>query len=194
MIELNEDFWTSRYLNHQTGWDIGEVSTPIKEYIDQLQSTDMRVLIPGSGNAYEAEYLWEKGFRQVDVLDLSIEPLHHLKQRVIDWPENQLLHKDFFAHQGAYDLIIEQTFFCALNPSLRGAYVRKMKELLKPQGKLVGLLFNIPLNADQPPFGGDQSTYLSLFEKEFTMLKMETAFNSVPPRAGNELWIALTPR
>jgi len=193
MIELNEHFWTERYLNHQTGWDIGQVSTPIKEFIDQLTDTNIRVLIPGAGNAYEAEYLWSKGFRQVDVLDLSIEPLAHLQQRVPGWPEDQLLHKDFFDHDQPYDLIIEQTFFCALNPKLRTAYVKKMKELLKPNGKLVGLLFNIPLNTDKPPFGGHLADYRSLFTPDFNILKMEKAYNSAPPRAGNELWISLSP-
>lgn len=191
MVELNETFWTERYLNQQTGWDIGYVSTPIARYIDQLENKDLKILIPGAGNAYEAEYLWENGFQNIDVLDISTFPLNELKRRLPDLPDSQLLNGDFFELEGQYDLILEQTFFCALSPNLREAYVKKMSQLLKPEGKLVGLLFNIPLFEDRPPFGGDSSIYKPLFEKEFIIDRMEIAHNSVEPRANSELWISL---
>ena len=35
MENLNSDFWTQRYKEGSTGWDIGYPSTPIKEYIDK---------------------------------------------------------------------------------------------------------------------------------------------------------------
>ena len=53
-------------------------------------------------------------------------------------------------------VILEQTFFCALDPALRDRYVAHMEQLLAPGGKLVGVLFNDTLNADRPPFGGSQ--------------------------------------
>ena len=31
-----KEYWSQRYKDAQTGWDIGSPSTPIKEYIDQL--------------------------------------------------------------------------------------------------------------------------------------------------------------
>ena len=189
--QLDQAYWTNRYLQGKTGWDIGEVSTPLKEYIDQLEDKSRKILIPGAGNAYEAEYLWSQGFEQVHVVDLSGEPLRHLKNRVPDFPSENLLQKDFFELEGTYDLILEQTFFCALQPQLRPAYVSKMNELLSAQGKLVGLLFNIPLNDDQPPFGGSKKEYERLFQDQFDIRLMETAYNSIPPRAGNELFIQM---
>jgi hypothetical protein len=86
---------------------------------------------------------------------------------------------------------LEQTFFCALEPSLREEYVNKMVQLLKPGGKLVGLLFNIPLNNDKPPFGGNREEYLALFKEKFKIETLETAYNSIPQRAENELFIKL---
>lgn len=194
MIQLDEAYWTSRYDQHQTGWDIGEVSTPIKTYIDHIDNKGISILIPGAGNAYEAEYLWNQGFRQVDVLDISTEPLQHLQKRVPDWPNYQLIHKNFFDHEKQYDLIIEQTFFCALTPDLRKDYVVHMHRLLKPEGKLVGLLFNVPLNDDQPPFGGDKDDYEVLFSQEFYIQTMEVCYNSIGPRANRELWINMRPK
>ena len=185
---MDEQFWSNKYESGSLGWDIGHESTPIKAYVDQLDHKDIQILIPGAGNAYEAEYLFNAGFQNVHVLDLSAYPLTNLKQRIPSFPSEQLHQKNFFDFEGAFDLIIEQTFFCALEPSLRATYVEKMNELLKPGGKLVGLLFNIPLNIDRPPFGGDLNTYKELFESYFDIRILETAYNSIPQRAGNELF------
>lgn len=190
-LVLEENYWTERYGRGETGWDIGYPSTPIKEYIDQLEDKDVKILIPGAGNAYEAEYFWKQGFKNVRVLDISTLPLEHLKERVPDFPEEQLIHSDFFDHSGEYDLIIEQTFFCALNPELRPKYVEKAAELLKPTGKLVGLLFHVPMNSDRPPFGGSREEYQKLFAGSFDISIMETAYNSIGPRMGSEVFVKM---
>ena len=188
-VNLNESFWSDKYRSGDMGWDIGYASTPLKEYIDQLKNKDLNILIPGGGNSYEAEYLFNKGFSNVSVVDISRIPLDNLLKRVPDFPKENLLHQDFFKLDQTYDLILEQTFFCAQDPNLREKYVSKMHQLLKPKGKLVGLLFNIPLNEDKPPFGGSEAEYRLLFEDEFVIDKMETAHNSIPQRAGNEFFI-----
>jgi SAM-dependent methyltransferase len=95
---------------------------------------------------------------------------------------------DFFDHQDSYDLILEQTFFCALSPSLRNDYVTHMHRLLKSGGKLVGLLFQFPLTESGPPFGGSATEYLDRFEPLFSIQTLETCYNSIPPRQGNELF------
>ncbi len=183
--------WTLRYHNGETGWDIGYVSTPFKNYINTLINKELRILIPGGGNGYEAEYLFQKGFKNVYLLDWSDAPLANFAARNVAFPHHQLLHEDFFLHKGAYDLILEQTFFCAIHPSLRAAYAQKMYELLAQNGRLVGLLFNIPLNNDRPLFGGTEAEYRGYFEPYFHFRHFETCYNSIPPRAGNELWMEL---
>lgn len=192
-MQLNESYWSTRYQQGQIGWDIGDVSTPIKEYIDQLTDKDISILIPGAGNAYEAEYLWNSGFRNITVVDLAQEPLNNLQSRIPDFDSGNLIQGDFFDLDQTFDLVIEQTFFCALVPSLRKAYTEKMSEVVKEEGKLVGLLFNIPLFDDHPPFGGHKKDYLPLFSERFKVKVMETACNSVMPRAGNELFINMSP-
>ncbi len=188
---LDKNYWSQRYLNDQTGWDAGAITTPIKEYIDQLSDKTVSILIPGAGNAYEAEYLHNQGFLHVTVLDISPEPLANIRRRIPSFPENQLVNGDFFEHTGAYDLIIEQTFFCAIEPALRSTYVKKMHALLKPTGNLAGVLFNNQLAAEGPPFGGSKEEYLNYFQPYFHIVKMETCFNSIKPRADKELFINL---
>ena len=189
IMELNKDIWNQRYLDHDMGWDIGYISTPLKAYFDQLSNKELRILIPGCGNAYEAEYLYQKGYKNVTLIDWAQKALDEFQQRNMDFPEDQLICTDFFKHHGQYDLIIEQTFFCALDPKLRPDYVQQMKNLLAKKGKLVGLLFNDKLYSHRPPFGGKKSEYEKLFSEHFTNVNMETAHNSIPSRQGRELFL-----
>lgn len=187
---INESFWHNRYLQNQTGWDAGGVTTPLKEYFDQLTDRTLRILIPGAGNAWEAGYLHEKGFTNVVVLDLAQPPLDNLQKRVPDFPESHLIKGDFFNHEGIYDLIVEQTFFCALDPSLRKKYAEKMAYLLHSGGKLAGVLFDKEFEGG-PPFGGCADEYREYFKPLFRFKTFETCRNSIPPRSGNELFVIL---
>lgn len=186
--ELNEHYWNSRYQNNNTGWNIGYPSTPIKTYIDQLQDKSIKILIPGAGNSYEAEYLWENGFKNIYVLDIAKTPLLNLKSRIPYFPDAQLLHMNFFDLGMTFDLVLEQTFFCALNPMLRPKYVQKMHQTLRLKGKLVGLLFDFELTEQGPPFGGNQNEYQNLFNPLFNVKILERSFNSIKPRDGKELF------
>ena len=67
--------------------------------------------------------------------------------------------------------------------------MQKTHELLKDNGKLVGLLFDKEFHNPFPPFGGNKTTYQKLFEKHFFLKVFETAHNSIKPRAHNELFI-----
>lgn len=184
----SSSYWRERYLNKETGWDIGKVSPPIREYIDQLKTKKIDILIPGAGNAYEAEYLFKNGFKNVFVLDIAAEPLRNFKKRVPEFPDKNLLQQDFFSIQGNYDLVLEQTFFSAIPPQKRPAYVSKMDEILKPGGKLAGVLFNMDFPFEGPPYGGKSSEYRQLFSPVFKIEKFEICYNSIPPRQGNELF------
>lgn len=188
-MNLSKDYWENRYLTEETGWDIGYVSTPIKTYLDQLEDKSIMILIPGAGNAHEAEYAFKSGFKNTFIIDLSQKAIQNIKTRVPEFPDSQLIFGDFFDLEMKFDLILEQTFFCAIHPKLRSAYAKKMTELLKPSGKLVGLLFNATLNTDKPPFGGDPLEYQNYFEPYFDMAIFEAAHNSIPERANRELFI-----
>jgi methyl halide transferase len=94
-------------------------------------------------------------------------------------------------HNDKYDLIVEQTFFCAINPGERKKYAEKIHNLLNPGGKLVGLLFNHEFGNDSPPYGGTKEEYLEYFKPFFQIKHFSTAYNSIKPRAGRELFINL---
>ncbi|WP_320814341.1 methyltransferase domain-containing protein [Flavobacterium sp.] len=186
-MKLNSNYWENRYQNNEIGWDTGEITTPLKEYIDQLNNKKIKILIPGAGNGYEFDYLIHNGFKNVFVVDLAPTPLKNIEQRNPDFKDN-LIQSDFFELDQKFDLILEQTFFCALDPALRLNYAIKTNELLNSNGKIAGLLFDFPLTEDGPPFGGSIEEYKTLFSKAFKLKTLEKAHNSIKPRANKELF------
>jgi len=187
---LDKNFWDNRYKTGQTGWDIGAPSTPLTDYIDSLVNKDLAILIPGCGRAYEAEYFFKKGFKDITVIDISPTALHDFSKRLPDFPKKQLINANFFDLQGKYDLLIEQTFFCAIDVSLRQDYVKHASSILKKEGKIVGLLFAEEFGNDYPPFGGTKKEYIKLFSENFEIQKIELAHNSIEKRKGRELFIS----
>jgi SAM-dependent methyltransferase len=184
------NYWDERYKSNQTGWDIKQVSPPLKDYIDNLTDTKLKILIPGCGNAYEAEYLLNKGFNNVTLIDISPTLVNTLKEKFAGKPI-RILNADFFEHKGKYDLILEQTFFCAIDPSLRKQYVNTCFNFLKDGGKIAGLLFNIVFEEEGPPYGGIKEEYEALFKTKFMLNKFDKCLISIIPRRNNELFIEL---
>lgn len=184
---LSADYWNERYMNNAVPWDLGTVSPPLKAYFDQLPNKNISILIPGAGNSYEALYLLEQGFTNITVIDIAPAAIQSLKEKFRNHAAIQFIQTDFFDWEGQYDLIVEQTFFCAIDPILRKKYISKMASLLSSDGKLVGLLFNRQFEGG-PPFGGDKDSYQPLFEKHFQIDRMAPCYNSVAPRAGTELF------
>lgn len=192
MNRFDQAYWTDRWINRQTGWDVGKISDPFVGFFSGLENRNMKILIPGGGNSYEGEYLFNQGFQNVYVLDIAPQPIANLKARSPQFPDNRLLCMDFFKLDQTFDLVVEQTFFCALDPVLRPAYVQKMHEILNPDGRLAGLLFNFPLTEEGPPFGGSEGEYRTLFSPYFNLDVLKPAENSIEPRKGRELWFEFT--
>ncbi len=181
--------WEKRYQDKNTGWDIGKISSPLKEYFDQLNDKSVKILIPGCGKGHEAAYLHNKGFTNVFLLDLAPSPLKDFKNQHPTFRKKHLIQDNFFEHQGQYDLIVEQTFFCAIHPSHRQEYAKKVHQLLLPKGKLMGLLWSVKLNEDHPPFGGSKEEYHDYFDEYFEFVHFGNAYNSIKPRSGRELFL-----
>ncbi|MCS7073932.1 MAG: TPMT family class I SAM-dependent methyltransferase, partial [Bacteroidia bacterium] len=111
--QLNQDYWNQRYLNQETGWDMGMPSPPLIAYLEQITNKDTKILIPGCGNAYEAEWLVNHHFTNVTVLDIAPEVVKRVTNKLKNSKVRVVL-EDFFEHTETYDLILEQTFFCAI--------------------------------------------------------------------------------
>ncbi len=185
------EYWDKFFEKNHLGWDIGYVSTPLKEYFDQLEDKSIKILVPGAGRGWEVEYLYKSGFRNVVYHDFSSLAHEAFLKRVPDFPRDQMLQEDFFSLRGSFDLVVEQAFFSALPKNRRKDYARQMHNLLKPGGKLMGLLFTHEFSHDVPPFGGSLAEYKSLFFTLFTVRTFEVAYNSIHPRKEREFFIIL---
>ena len=191
MTFLDKKYWQTRYLKNQTGWDLGYVSNPLKKYFDQLTNKNLKILIPGCGNGYEAEYLFHMGFENVFVLDITHEPIFNLLNRCPNFSKNNCFIEDFFEWQSneKFDLIIEQTMFCAIDPVKRKDYLIKIHNLLENNGKYVGVLFNRTFDSG-PPFGGNIHEYEQLFNPIFNDSTIEHCNDSIQERSGSEVFIS----
>lgn len=187
-MKLDKNYWDQLYINKTLGWDIGYISPPLKDYFDQLSNKNLKILIPGGGNGYEAEYLYKKGFINTYYLDYSEYAINNFKKQCPQFPVNNILSDDFFEHQCSYDLIIELAFFTSINPENREQLANKIYELLNTGGKYVGLFFNHEFKLNKPPYGAMKETYLELIKDKFSVKTFEVAYNSIKPRAERELF------
>jgi thiopurine S-methyltransferase len=190
---LDSSFWNLRYQNNQTGWDLGEISNPIKKWFDNQENKKINILIPGAGKGHEVKYGFENGFGNIFYMDLSSCAADLFKEICPLFPKDQILTGDFFSLKKPlfFDVIIEQTFFCAIHPVLRPNYVEKTNEILKENGKIIGLLFNREFDTNGPPFGGTEKEYRGLFNSKFNFKKFENSLLSSLPRKEYEFWIEL---
>ncbi len=190
-VPMNREYWETRWEKQETRWDIGYAAPALTKYIDGIADKDTAVLIPGCGNAYEAEYLLNNGFTNITLIDIAQGAIGNLKRKFEGNKALTIICEDFFEHKGRYDLVLEQTFFSAIPPFKRRAYAAKMHEILTEKGRVVGVLFDEQFNNPFPPFGGCPCEYRPVFEPYFTIEKMETCYNSIESRKDREVFINL---
>lgn len=182
-----KEYWNNRWINKQTGWDISQASPALVKILNKYPK-DASILIPGCGNAYEAEYLIKNDYKNITLIDISEELCNNLKAKFSVYKNApKIICGDFFEHNGQYDLILEQTFFCAIEPKMRENWCSKMNALLKDTGKVEGLLFNIIFEKAGPPFGGSQVEYEQMFTKYFSKVQFNECLTSIAPRKGTEI-------
>ena len=67
-----------------------------------------------------------------------------------------------------------------------------IRDRLRKEGQIVGLLFAVNFQKDGPPFGGDITEYQKLFEQKYEINKLQICKTSIPEREGSEIWMELT--
>lgn len=183
-------FWESCYQACRTPWDLGGPTPVFERLIREGTLPKGRLLVPGAGRGYDAIAFARAGY-QVTALDLSIQASNELRTAAEAAGTPLEVHVgDFFSLEtpGAYDLALEYTFYCAIDPSLRAAYRDQMARLIKPGGLLFGLFF--PLRApgpSGPPFQVSPDEIRGSFMEGFELVHEEFPAESIKPRKGNEL-------
>merc|ERR1719162_1113175 len=112
-------------------FDVAGVSLPLAAELarrkreTQTLPPGLSALIPGSGRAYDALALAEYGFASVTALDMSPTACVAAREEIAAYNADSscssinVVCGDFFEHEGHYDFIWDNTFLCALDPSVR---------------------------------------------------------------------------
>lgn len=194
MANLSASDWEKRYATEDTPWDL---KGPTPEFMRLAEESFFprkggRALVPGGGRGHDAIFLAQKGF-EVNLVDFAPSALEAaLAEASREKVVVNAFRQDFFElsqsgyHQNSYDLFLEYTFFCAIDPSLRADYARAAASLLRPGGILLGLFFPLLTDKAGPPFQVSQEEIEKLFSPHFE-LRFEDPRESIKPRAGREI-------
>ena len=183
-------FWEQRYQEGTTGWNLGQAAPPFVSFLNTPQALSPgRTAVLGCGEGYDALLFASKDFEVIgfDFAPSAIAAANYLAE--VAGISTQFLQRDIFdlADEFAsyFNYVIEHTCFCAILPGRRPAYVELVRNLLRPNGELIGLFFTHS-RAGGPPFGVTPAQIEEYFAADFELLSLVPAANSVPSRQGEE--------
>ncbi|MCO5142494.1 MAG: TPMT family class I SAM-dependent methyltransferase [Oligoflexia bacterium] len=192
MKDLSAAAWNDHYLEGITPWDLQGPCPQILEFTKEPWfSSTASILLPGAGRGHDAIALASMG-HNVSAVDFAPGAIKALLQQAKEKKQNvHVFQRDFFSlsndpfHKERYDIIIEYTFFCAIDPKLRANYIKLAHQLLRPNGYFAGIFFPTTNDKEPPPFVVDREEVLSLFKEGFTGEICEPNI-SIKPRKGRE--------
>lgn len=187
------DEWDKCWEERATPWDLGQV-TPIVSHLVQQQGLLPwgRVLVPGCGAAYDVLALASPN-RYVIGVDISEKAVKRAQELASSAPNAkycEFVKTDFFTWAPAepFDLIFDYTFFCAIEPSMRSAWGKRVAELLKHNGELITLMFPIGDHEGGPPYAVSIPRYEEVLHPlGFEAISIENNELAVGRRKGREM-------
>ncbi|TPX42641.1 thiopurine S-methyltransferase [Synchytrium endobioticum] len=196
MVNSTEDGWNQAWQNDLTLWDQGQSSPALVNLIKEGVVPNGRCLVPGCGSGWDCFLFVETGNRTavgVDMAPLGIDAAIRARQKAgISEEKVELICADFFMFSSGdgFDVVYDYTFLCALKPSLRIPWAKRMGELLKPGGVLITLMFPLATFDGGPPYALSVETYHELLDDAFDCIFVKDC-DSFPTRQGQEkigLW------
>ena len=192
-IGYSREDWERHYDEKDLRWDLNEVAPPLVHLWKERNFSPCKAIVPGCGAGHEAIFLAKKGFN-VTAVDYTYGAIKLIKSA---FKKNncsgEVLHQDFFKLDCEYDqsfeLILEHTFFCAINPTKRRTYVETAKRILKPGGYLIGLFYETKEDGG-PPFNTRQEDIEKYFSSSFIIESLNKTTYSTEQRRGKE-WLAI---
>ena len=177
--------WEQRYRDGNTPWDLDAAPPVLEDLVASLGPTPLRVLVPGVGSGHDA-IAWARAGHQVTAFDVAPLAVTRARQRVADRGlAVEVLEADLFAlpvnWDATFDIVWEQTCFCAIEPVQRGSYVAAMARVLHPDGTYYGLFWNHGMPGG-PPWDVTEDEVRAVFPPRFVIASLEPVTNSVPGR------------
>jgi len=197
--------WESHYLEGHTPWDKGEASPPLRDLLTRWSEEGadkrQRVLVPGCGTGHDVRAI-ARAWPEAEVIGLDLSPTALAAARKVpatggkdDYLEGDLftLAPEDLPGGKLVDLVWEHTCFCAIEPSMRAAYVRAVAGLLVPGGGLWGVFYLDPYDDEHqpgagPPHGTSVGELHDHFVDRFEILDEWSPPHTYPGREGRE-WV-----
>jgi len=112
--------------------------------------------------------------------DESCVQMNIVQLNIFDLPDH---------YENFFDIVIEYTCFCAISPERRFEYDRVVWQLLKPEGKLLGLFLPLDKNLEEggPPWGVSIMELHKLFSLHWELESEEMPRESIDRRADREV-------
>ena len=182
-------FWSDIYTEGDPPWDLGAPAPALVEALESVRPpAGGEALVPGCGIGHEAIHLAETGWK-VTAVDFAPEAVKEARTRVRHLPvrvvQSDIFELDEF-YENKFNLVLEHTCYCAIPPELRPEYARVMATVLRNQGQLVGLFWEV--EGEGPPYSTDPSDIDNNFSERFEIVELARARNSFAERRGEE-WL-----
>ncbi len=198
---VDKAFWQGIYDAGNPRFDVGAASPPLVDWLDANPSGPGRAVVPGCGYGHDVIELARRGLFAVgiDFVTDAIMSARAAAQRAGVAARAHFLDQDVFAlsseHDGGYDLLFEQTCYCAIDPSRRDEYAALAARLVAPGGLLLFVVYPADGHQGGPPFAIDPDEIGPRFDEEFELLRMGLpARTSKPTRADKEQFAVLRRR
>lgn len=175
-VSFWEDLWTQG-VNKGEMFDKGGPLPEFKLRVEESRIPGGKVaVIPGCGRGYDVELLTSAGlFERVVGVEVSStgasaarKYLSSVSPKLTN--DYEIMCADFFKDQlPAADFVYDYTFFCAINPSQRSAWGRRMAEIVNPGGMLVTIMYPDVKGDGGPPFAVNIDAYQSVLRHAFSV-------------------------
>ena len=185
------EFWEACYDSQMDGWDLGGPTPVFERLASELPKG--KICVIGCGRGYDAVTFASAGF-EVTAIDFANTAVMATRERARKADvEMQVLREDIFDLPDDldfhFDYIMEYTCFCAISPERRFEYDRVVWQLLKAEGKLLGLFLPLDKNLEEggPPWGVGIMELHKLFSLHWELESEEMPRESIDRRADREV-------
>ena len=184
-------FWGAAYEEKRDGWDLGDVAPPIARALRDIRGPG-RAIVFGCGRGHEVRAAARAGFDVVGV-DFAEQPLVDAANMTppdlaehIEWRRADIFRLE---ERGAFDLLIEHTSYCAIDPKRRDEWMRAARKVLRDGGTLLGLFYAHERPGGPPYATTRQDAKATLERNGFRIERSETPADSIERRKNNELLV-----
>jgi SAM-dependent methyltransferase len=182
--------WDARYREQNTPWDLGDAPPALRRLLGSLPPGRLRVLVPGAGPGHDA-IAWARAGHDVVAVDFAPSAVAAARARARKAGVSlEVVEADVFAlppeFAGAFDVVWEQTCYCAIPLDRRRAYATAMARALKPGGVFLGLLWHHGQEGG-PPFDVTVADVRGDLAEAFEEVSIEPVVDSVESRASEFL-------